>query len=74
MNIQITNVNMSYKEGQIVSVQVFFQGHDDERTINLSGYVPLTAEEYAGNESIVSLSALVRQNVASRFAEVGESV
>ena len=43
--------------------------HDEERTVNINGYVPLTAEEYAGNESIANLEAVVRQSVADRLLD-----
>lgn len=72
MNIQITSVNMRYEGSEIASVQVSFQSYVDERTLNLSGNVPLTVSEYEGNESIVKLSALVRQKVSERFVEVTE--
>jgi len=67
MNIQITNVNMRYAEGQLSGVQVYFSGKDQEQTINLTGHVPLTAEEYAGKESIEALSELIRQKVNEKL-------
>lgn len=67
MNIQITNINIRYQEGQVAGVQVYFNGQDDERTMNLNGHIPLTAEEYAGNESIAALSELTRQKVNERL-------
>lgn len=67
MNIQITNVNMTYEEGAVKGVQVFFHGYDAERTINLSGFIPLTADEYAGNESIDNLNGLIHDNLSARF-------
>lgn len=71
--VQVTSVNMRYSGGQVSSVQVHFTGHDEERTINLNGYIPLTSEEYQGNESISNLEALVRQKVSQRLMEgVGE--
>jgi len=69
MNIQITNINVRYNEGEVSGVQVFFNGNDQERTININGYVPLTPEEYAGNESITTLTTLVRQKVSERLLE-----
>ncbi len=67
--MQITSVNMRYSGGVVSSVQVHFTGHDEERTINLNGYIPLTYEEYRGNESITNLEKLVRQNVSARLLE-----
>ncbi|MFC4387530.1 hypothetical protein ACFOZ1_06845 [Gracilibacillus marinus] len=69
MNIQITNVSMRYAEGEIESVQVHFNGHNDDRTININGYIPLTAEQYAGNESVTALQAIVRQEVANKIVQ-----
>lgn len=67
--VQITSVNMRYKDGKVDSVQVHFTGNDEERTINLNGYIPLTAEEYQGNESIPSLERFVRNDVSQRLLE-----
>ena len=69
MKIQITNVNMRYADGVVELVQVQFTGNDEERTVNINGYVPLTAEDYAGNESIANLEAVVRQSVADRLLD-----
>jgi uncharacterized protein (DUF2126 family) len=67
MNIQITNVSMRYVDGQIDSVQVHFNGQNDERTINVNGYIPLTAEQYTGNEAPSTLIGIVRQEVAAKI-------
>jgi hypothetical protein len=67
MNIQINNINIRYQEGAVAGVQVYFNGSDNERAINLNGYVPLTPEEYAGNESIANLTTLVRQKVNEKL-------
>lgn len=67
MNIQITNVSMRYVDGQIDSVQVHFNGQNEERTINLNGYIPLTAEQYTGNEAPSALIEIVRQEVANKI-------
>lgn len=67
MNIQITNVSMRYVDGQIDSVQVHFNGQNDERTINVNGYIPLTAEQYTGNEAPSTLIGIVRQEVANKI-------
>lgn len=67
MNIQITNVSMRYVDGQIDSVQVHFNGQNDERTINVNGYIPLTAEQYKGNEAPSALIEIVRQEVANKI-------
>ncbi|MCU9614070.1 hypothetical protein OEV98_10915 [Caldibacillus lycopersici] len=74
MNIQITNVNMRYAEGALESVQVFFNGQDQERTISISGYVPLAAEEYVGNESVTALTGLIKQSVSERLLETPAEV
>ena len=69
MKFQITNVNMRYADGVVELVQVQFTGNDEERTVNINGYITLTAEEYAGNESIENLEAVVRQSVADRLLD-----
>jgi len=67
MNIQITNINIHYQDGNVAGVQVYFTGNDEERAINLNGYVPLTAEEYVGNEAITELSKIVRQKINEKL-------
>jgi hypothetical protein len=69
MIIQITNVSMRYEDGAVASVQVHFNGHNEDRTININGYIPLTAEQYAGNESVTALQAIVRQEVANKIVQ-----
>lgn len=69
MNVQITSVNMRYSDGQVSSVQVHYSGRDADRTVSINGYVPLTAEEYAGNEGLEALEGLVRQFVSEKVLE-----
>lgn len=60
---------MRYKEGQVDSVQVHFNGNDEQRTISINGYIPLTAEQYAGNESVEALEGIVRQEVSEKVLQ-----
>lgn len=69
LKIQITSVNMRYKEGQVDSVQVHFNGNDEQRTISINGYIPLTADQYAGNESVEALEGIVRQEVSEKVLQ-----
>lgn len=69
MNIQITSVNMRYADGTIDNVQVHFNGRDEGRTISVNGYIPLTADEYKGNEAISALENVVRQQVAEKITQ-----
>jgi hypothetical protein len=62
--IQITNINFQYEEGNVTKAQVFFSGHNGDRTINLNGSIPLTGEEYTGNESFAALKEIVKQRVS----------
>ena len=52
MNIQITNINIQYENDELSNVQIYFSGHDDERTVHLNGFIPLSSEEYIENETI----------------------
>lgn len=67
MNVQITNINISYNEGKINTVQVYFSGATENHEINISGYVPLTSEEYQGNESIEVLTGIVKQTIIDKL-------
>lgn len=68
MNVQITNINISYTDSKINTVQVYFSGATENHEINISGYVPLTSEEYQGNESIEKLTELVRQTIIEKLS------
>lgn len=68
MNVQITNINISYVDSNINTVQVYFSATTENHEINISGYVPLTAEEYQGNESIEKLTELVRQTIVDKLS------
>lgn len=68
MNVQITNINISYNDGKINAVQVYFSGATENHEINISGYVPLTAEEYQGNESIEVLTDIVKQTIIGKLS------
>lgn len=68
MNVQITNINISYNEGKINTVQVYFSGATENHEINISGYVPLTSQEYEGNESIEKLTDIVRQTIVDKLS------
>lgn len=68
MIIRINSTNIRYSEdGEVVSVQVHFSGYDESRTINVNGYIPLTTEEYTGNESPAALTEIVKHNLANRL-------
>jgi len=67
MNIQITNINIRYENGEVTGAQVYFAGHDQDRTMNLNGHIPLTAEEYQGNEAVSALTDLVKQKVIEKL-------
>lgn len=68
MNVQITNINISYADGAINAVQVYFSATTENHEINISGYVPLTAEEYQGNESIEVLTGIVKQTIIGKLS------
>lgn len=67
LEIQITATNVRYSGGEVSAVHVSFQGRDPEQTINLSGYVPLTPEEYEGNESLTVLTGIIRNKLIERL-------
>jgi len=67
MNIQITNINIQYENGELSNVQIYFSGHDDERTVHLNGFIPLSSEEYVGNESVTALATLIKQKINEKL-------
>lgn len=60
---------MRYENDLLSEVQVHFRGNDENRTISVNGYIPLTAEQYSGNESVSALETLVRQEVANKIMQ-----
>ncbi|GAA5417913.1 hypothetical protein Pryu01_02991 [Paraliobacillus ryukyuensis] len=70
MEINITSVNMNYVNGAVDNVRVNFRGNDDERTITVNGYIPLTPQEFNDNSTIDALRDIVRQKVSERILEV----
>lgn len=68
LEIQITGTNIRYADDGISSVQVQFQGRDEQMNINLNGNIPLTAEEYQGNEPLESLKLVVKNKVIERLS------
>jgi hypothetical protein len=67
MNVQITNINISYADRAINAVQVYFSATTENHEINISGYVPLTSQEYEGNEPIEKLTEIVRQTIIDKL-------
>jgi len=68
LDIQITGTNIRYANEGVSSVHVNFQGRDPEGTINLNGYIPLTGEEYQGNELLPALKEVVRTKLIDRLS------
>lgn len=69
MKIEITSLNISYQSGAMSGVQIYYNGYNEERTINLNGYLPLSVEEYSGNESIDSLTKMVKVHLVNALTE-----
>ncbi|MCY9003271.1 hypothetical protein [Peribacillus frigoritolerans] len=72
LEIQITATNIRYADGGVSSVNVQFQSKDPEGSINLNGYIPLTTEEYQGNEALLSLADVVRTKIINRLHSKAE--
>ncbi|MEJ9231805.1 hypothetical protein LAV79_20525 [Peribacillus butanolivorans] len=67
LEIQITATNIRYTDGGVSTVHVQFQSKDSEGAINLSGYIPLTPDEYLGHEALSSLKEVVRTKLIERL-------
>lgn len=64
MEIAITNINLKLNNGSLIGANVYFTGK--EKTINISGYIPLTAEEYDG-KTYAELETLVSNKVIEKL-------
>ncbi|WP_078597107.1 hypothetical protein [Evansella clarkii] len=68
MNFQIRSVNTRYDENNNVkSVQVAYAAKNEERTISVNGNLELSAEEYAGNESIEKLEEKAKNHLLNEI-------
>lgn len=59
--------NIRYEEDNVAEVQVYFISYDEGRTLNMNGYIPLTAEEFEGNESTAALKGVIRNKLIERL-------
>ena len=64
MNITINSINLKLKDGKLVGANIHFTGNND--TIHVSGYIPLTAEEYDG-KTYDELKSLVKTKVIEKL-------
>lgn len=64
MNIVINSINLKLKDGDLVGANVYFTGNED--TVNVSGYIPLTADEYDG-KTYAELESLVKTKVIEKL-------
>jgi len=67
MNVQITNVNIRYQDGQVSGLQVYFSGTNEDRSINLNGYIPLDSSEF--NLDVEELQNVVKTKIVERLQE-----
>ena len=71
MNVQITNVNIRYQDGQVSGLQVYFSGTNEDRSINLNGYIPLDSSEF--NFNVEELQNVVKNKIIERLQTPAES-
>lgn len=69
MNITINSINLKLKDGELVGANVYFTGKED--TVNVSGYIPLTADEYDG-KTYAELESLVKTKVIEKLQAPAE--
>ncbi len=67
VNVQINNINIRYEDGQVSGAQIYFNGSNEDHSISLNGYVPLSAEEF--NLNLVELQDLVKTKIIERLQE-----
>lgn len=69
MTIQIRQTAVMWDDnGAATSAQVHFVGFNQERTININGFVPLPMEEFDG-KTFAELTGFVRQHLADKLTE-----
>lgn len=70
IKIQISQTAYLYNQetGEVTAVHVHFHGFNQDRTINVNGFIPFALEEFQGNESLAVLSGLVRQQLVAQLS------
>ena len=69
MNIVINSIDLKLKDGELQGANVYFTGKED--TVNVSGYIPLTADEYDG-KTYAELESLVKTKVIEKLQAPAE--
>jgi len=70
MKLRIINIGMEYdNDYNLVEVKVAYNGQDDRKTIKVNGVLPLSTEEYKGNESVPALVNVVTNHVMTELKE-----
>ena len=69
MNITINSINLKLKDRELVGANVYFTGNGD--TVNVSGYISMTADEYDG-KTYAELESLVKMKVIEKLQAPAE--
>ncbi|RWR06759.1 hypothetical protein QNH23_06530 [Siminovitchia fortis] len=72
MKIEVTNINVRREGGEVVGLQVYFNGRLGDQSINLNGYIPLAEGEFESHLDMPAIETAVRQKVVDRILS-GES-
>lgn len=67
MVTEITSINLDYNNGEVNSVKIFFTSRNNGRNIHISGNLPLTGEEYKGNEAIDRLLTMIDEYIVAEI-------
>lgn len=67
MNVQINSVNIRYQDGQVYGLQVYFSGTNEDRSVNLNGYIPLDSNEF--NFDVEELQNVIKNKIIERLQE-----
>lgn len=64
MDIAITSINLKLNDGELTGANIYFNGKAN--TINMSGYIPLTATEYDG-KTYDQLESIVIEKIVEKI-------
>ncbi|AST92997.1 hypothetical protein BC6307_17880 [Sutcliffiella cohnii] len=68
IKFKIVSVNTTLSEtDEVSSVRVHYNGSDETRSINISGNMVLSPEEYVGNDAIPSLKSIIKNKVIEQL-------
>lgn len=69
MKLYVNTAKVRFDDNGIEGAEVFFNIKEDDRTFDLNGYIPVTAEQYIENFQGNKLADLTRQELIKKLED-----